>query len=271
MQLYFDFSGYSDMALGLARMFSITFPFNFDSPYKSRSIIDFWSRWHMTLTRYLTLYLYNPISMWINRRRTAAGKPNNRKAQRTASGFASLVIFPTLVTMFLAGVWHGAGLQFIVFGLLHGTYLSVNHAWRMFRREGSLISRAVALPPVSLGLTFAAVLVAQIFFRAASTEDAVEVLKGLTGLRGIGLENASAQSSHAYLFLLALPVVWFFPNTQEILGQTQTVRANLLGWLVRARPGAWRPNLAWALSLGVLLVAVLWYMTDTSAFLYFQF
>ena len=87
IQLYFDFSGYSDMALGLARMFSIQFPFNFNSPYKARNIIDFWARWHMTLTRWLTAYLYNPISLSINRRRLALGKTISKRANRTLGGF----------------------------------------------------------------------------------------------------------------------------------------------------------------------------------------
>jgi len=268
LQLYFDFSGYSDMALGLARMFSIRLPFNFDSPYKAQSIIEFWSRWHMTLTRYLTLYVYNPFSMWINRRRAATGKPNSRKASRTASGFTSMVALPTLGTMFLAGIWHGAGTQFLIFGLLHGSYLTLNHAWRIFRREGALVTRMVSWAPVSLLLTFAAVLVGQIFFRAASTSDALHLLAGLSGLRGSSGGYQLAHSWHVYLVLALLPVVWLLPNTQEILGQVPTVRAlqfPRLEWL------RWQPNWVWSGCLGAALILVLWYMTDTSVFLYFQF
>jgi alginate O-acetyltransferase complex protein AlgI len=268
LQLYFDFSGYSDMAIGLARMFSIEFPFNFDSPYKATSIIDFWSRWHMTLTRYLTLYLYNPFAMWANRRRAALGKPNSRKALRTAGGFGSLVAFPTITTMFLAGIWHGAGLQFIIFGVLHGLYLTVNHAWRIFRREGSLLSRVIAQPAVSVGLTFLAVLIAQVFFRSASTHNALEVVADLIGQHGVGFDELRKQPLHAFLFVFALPVIWCFPNTQEVLRQVSTVRANIFGSSTLA---AWRPNWIWACSLGSLVIVVLWYMTDTSSFLYFQF
>jgi alginate O-acetyltransferase complex protein AlgI len=268
LQLYFDFSGYSDMAIGLARMFSIEFPFNFDSPYKAASIIEFWSRWHMTLTRYLTLYLYNPFAMWANRRRAVIGKPNSRKALRTLGGFGSLVAFPTIATMFLAGVWHGAGLQFIIFGVLHGLYLTINHAWRILRREGSLMSRVIAQPVVSVTLTFISVLIAQIFFRSASTHNAVDVVAGLIGRHGFGLGELREQPLHAFLFILALPVIWFFPNTQEILGQVRTVRANIFGSSTLV---LWRPNWVWATTLGSLLTGVLWYMTDTSSFLYFQF
>ena len=268
LQLYFDFSGYSDMAIGLARMFSIEFPYNFDSPYKAANIIDFWSRWHMTLTRYLTLYLYNPFSLWINRRRAAVGKLNSRKALRTLSGFGNLVALPTMMTMFLAGVWHGAGLQFIIFGMLHGTYLTVNHAWRIFRKEGSALSTILGWQPVSVALTFLAVLVGQVFFRAPSTHDALQLLVGLSGWNGIELPATETRSIYSYLVLCLLPVVWLFPNTQEILGQTASVRANILG---ASKLAQWRPNWAWATSVGSLLVAALWWMTDTSSFLYFQF
>jgi D-alanyl-lipoteichoic acid acyltransferase DltB (MBOAT superfamily) len=268
LQLYFDFSGYSDMAIGLARMFSIEFPYNFDSPYKAAGIIEFWSRWHMTLTRYLTLYLYNPFAMSINRRRARAGKPNSRKAQRTLTGFLSLVALPTVMTMFIAGIWHGAGLQFIVFGLLHGIYLTINHAWRFFRREGTLLMRIISPTPVGVLLTFAAVLLGQIFFRAASTHQALQVLAGLFGRHGVGLNASQTLNPHAFLVFALLPVVWFFPNTQEILGRTAAIRPNVFG---TGLPGFWRPNMAWAGGLGALLVGVLWFMTDTSAFLYFQF
>lgn len=270
MQLYFDFSGYSDMALGLARMISIELPINFDSPYKAADIIDFWSRWHMTLTRYLTMYLYNPMSLAINRRRVAKGKPVSRKATKTLPGFVALVATPTLATMFLAGIWHGAGLQFLIFGTLHGIYLSINHAWRIFKREGSATTRIISSVPVGVGLTFLAVLVAQVFFRAASSADAWTLLTRLAGWHGTALAAAEPLTlgKHALVALLFLPVVWFCPNTQEILGQTKSVRKNVFGSLKLAQ---WRPNLLWATSLGCAFIAVLWYMTNTSSFLYFQF
>ena len=267
LQLYFDFSGYSDMAIGLARMFSIRFPYNFDSPYKAGNIIEFWSRWHMTLTRFLTLYLYNPFAMAINRRRAAAGKSNSRKALRTLPGLGALVALPTMMTMLLAGIWHGAGTQFIVFGALHGMYLTTNHGWRIFRKEKSKLTAFVSWRPVAVMMTFAAVLVGQVFFRASSTRDAAGFLGALCGANGIAFD-IRAQPTHAYAVLLLLPVVWFFPNTQEILGQVDVVRANIFSGSRLAR---WQPNLKWAGALGILMILVLWYMTDTSAFLYFQF
>jgi D-alanyl-lipoteichoic acid acyltransferase DltB (MBOAT superfamily) len=120
MQLYFDFSGYSEMAIGLALLFNIRFPANFDSPYKSASIIEYWQRWHMTLTRYLNLYLYNPIALWVTRWRSTRKLPIGRPALKSVSGFMALIAFPTMTTMLLIGLWHGAGIQFILYGLLHG-------------------------------------------------------------------------------------------------------------------------------------------------------
>ena len=177
LQLYFDFSGYSDMALGLARMFSIDFPLNFSSPYKATNIIDFWQRWHITLTQYITTYVYSPVQFWISARRQAAGKKVSRKAQSTPEGFASMIAFPMLFTMFIAGLWHGAGFQYIMYGILHGSYLTVNHGWRLFRHKK--VGQSGAAEPVqgkaarllgvagSVLLTFACVLVGQIFFRPA--------------------------------------------------------------------------------------------------------
>jgi alginate O-acetyltransferase complex protein AlgI len=118
MQLYFDFSGYSDMAVGLARMFSIRFPLNFNSPYKATSIIDFWNRWHMTLTRYIMAYVYSPLLFWISRRRQENGKKVSKRAQATLEGFTHMIAFPTIFTLFLAGIWHGAGFQYLVYGLM---------------------------------------------------------------------------------------------------------------------------------------------------------
>ncbi|CTP84858.1 MBOAT family O-acyltransferase [Xanthomonas graminis] len=132
LQLYFDFSGYSDMALGLARMFGIRFPLNFNSPYKATSVIDFWARWHMTLTRYITAYLYYPVAMAVIRWRSRHGRASGPAAVTSAGGFASLIVLPMVWAMGLAGIWHGAGLQFLIFGLLHAAYLAINHAWRIF-------------------------------------------------------------------------------------------------------------------------------------------
>lgn len=280
LQLYFDFSGYSDMALGLARMFSIDFPLNFSSPYKSASIIDFWQRWHMTLTRYITVYIYNPTSLWINRRRVAKGLKISRKALATRTGFIIMVMIPTAVTLLLAGIWHGAGLQFVIFGILHGIFLSVNHAWLIFRKQreidryNPLSSRIRHCGAVLL--TFLAVLLGQIFFRANNTNDALVLLAGMIGLHGghaIGLGNEYVATVRDWVQLGAgFIIVWAFPNTQQILLRfkpaLEVTRADLQARLL---PIFWNPTIAWAGVLGMALFASLIRLQDPSTFLYFQF
>src|SRR5688572_13558720 len=132
LQIYFDFSGYSDMAIGLARMVGLRLPINFASPYKAASIIEFWSRWHITLTRFLTSYIYNPLSLRAARVRAQQGKPPlRRKGAAMPGAYVQILAVPTLVTMLLSGFWHGAGFQFILWGGLHGVFLAVNHGWRL--------------------------------------------------------------------------------------------------------------------------------------------
>jgi D-alanyl-lipoteichoic acid acyltransferase DltB (MBOAT superfamily) len=284
LQLYFDFSGYSDMALGLARMFSIDFPLNFSSPYKATNIIDYWQRFHMTLTRYINLYIYNPVAVRITRWRVAHGLKSSRKAMQTPSGFAALIATPTIVTLFLAGVWHGAGLQFILFGLLHGLYLCINHAWRLFRSTrkaappaaGTGSTRSVQSYLGSAGsclLTFAAVVFAQIFFRANGVHDAFAFVAALLGLHRAS-DAAAFHPGSSALFMVAagLLIVWCLPNTQQILANfkpaIEVTGADRKPALISY---VWRPNAAWALTLGVILFVAVIRMQDPSSFLYFQF
>jgi D-alanyl-lipoteichoic acid acyltransferase DltB (MBOAT superfamily) len=278
IQLYYDFSGYSDMALGLARMFSLTFPVNFNSPYKATNIIDFWQRWHMTLTRYLNLYLYNPLALAMSRRRIKSGKKASKKAQKTLEGFSQLIALPLVTTMFLAGIWHGAGLQFILFGLAHAFYLAVNHAWRTFVAEDSPWQKLLPAP-VGVALTFSCVLVGQVFFRAASASSAFYVLGTLVGLHhggGLdafqGLHSSSRFANHgpqaALYIAIAFAIFWALPNTQEILGQVEETERNPSvagGWL------RWQPNLLWALVLILLTAVTMPFINASTSFLYFQF
>jgi D-alanyl-lipoteichoic acid acyltransferase DltB (MBOAT superfamily) len=278
IQLYYDFSGYSDMALGLARMFSLTFPVNFNSPYKATNIIDFWQRWHMTLTRYLNLYLYNPLALAMSRRRIKSGKKASKKAQKTLEGFLQLIALPLVTTMFLAGIWHGAGLQFILFGLAHAFYLAVNHAWRTFVAEDSPWQKLLPAP-VGVLLTFSCVLVGQVFFRASSASSAFYVLGTLVGLHhggGLdafqGLHSSSRFANHgpqaALYIAIAFAIFWALPNTQEILGQVEETERNPSvagGWL------RWQPNLLWALVLILLTAVTMPFINASTSFLYFQF
>jgi D-alanyl-lipoteichoic acid acyltransferase DltB (MBOAT superfamily) len=267
MQLYFDFSGYSDMALGLARIFSIRFPLNFDSPYKATSVTEYWQRWHMTLTRYVTLYLYNPILLGVQRRRAAAGKKTSRKALATVGGFSAMVAYPTIITMLLTGLWHGAGAQFFIFGLLHGIYLTANQAWRHFRQR-----KKGAPPEAPKGLlqlafrigVYLQVSFALIFFRANSLRSALSFVHDLTGHNGAG--HMGTMLNGALGFLL-FPVVWLMPNTQQLLGEEPISAHGESSFWSSLR---WRPNLWWTLGMAVLFFAILANM-ENSSFLYFQF
>jgi alginate O-acetyltransferase complex protein AlgI len=282
MQLYFDFSGYSDMALGLARMFSIEFPLNFDSPYKAASIIEFWQRWHMTLTRYIGEYLYTPILRSVNSRRMDAGKKVSRKAQATVEGFISMVAFPLMVSMFVVGVWHGAGIQFLIFGVLHGFYLVINHAWRLLTPKGHTLHARLPIL-VSVLITFSGVLAGEVFFRANGVHDACYVLETMIGVHGLGpsLDGNSllSQIPSTSVFLtqtttaiaavaVCLLIVWGMPNTQEILGQLSRDTVRLPSLLPRL---SWRPTALWSLSLMILFCISILMLDAGTRFLYFQF
>src|SRR5208283_733403 len=302
LQLYFDFSCYSDMAIGLAYMFGIKFPINFDSPYKSRNIIDFWKRWHMTLTYYLTSLLYNPIGLHINRYRLRRARTTSNRSGKTLGAFGSLVVVPILITFTLAGIWHGAGLQFLLFGLMHGVYLTINHAWQWFGPKTSEKDRgrfvAAGILVYKVVLTYVAVVATQVMFRATSVRAAWQMLGGMIGLHGVdpipvpnivmtvlrhlgplhvfltkthhilsvpGEDSTPAPARLALLFF----IVWALPNSQTIMAKFSPV-------LTAVSPDAprwflWQPTVRWALGLGLLLAASLMSLQQTKVFLYFQF
>jgi len=256
LQLYFDFSGYSDMAIGLARMFGIRFPLNFNSPYKATSIIDFWRCWHMTLSRFLRDYLYIPL-----------GGNRHGPARRHVNLF---------ITMLLGGLWHGAGWTFVIWGGLHGLYLAVNHAWRALRsRLFGATGPSGLLGRIAGGLlTFVAVVVAWVFFRAESVDAALGILRGMAGLNGYTRDDPYYFGVREARWILALLlIVWIAPNTQQLMHRFRPAFEIYRGEIVAPRPGwlAWRPSLVWALVTVGMSVAVLTHMGRVSEFLYFQF
>ena len=268
LQLYFDFSGYSDMAIGLARLFNLRFPLNFHSPYQAQSVIDYWQRWHMTLTRWLMLYLYNPLALRITRGRVARGLPIDRTARTTLHGFTAMVALPTIVTIGLAGIWHGSAFTFVVFGLLHGVYLCVNHAWRLWRpgpRSGAW--HAVA---ARVALTYGCVLIGSVVFRAASLADAVAMLQGMLGLHGVSPAAPDLRASVEILWLAALyAIVWGAPNTQQIMrGYAPALGRFAAGPWPRL---IWHPTLPWAAVFGVAALLGLLSVGGTGEFLYYRF
>ena len=288
LQLYFDFSGYSDMALGLARMFGIRFPLNFNSPYKATSVIDFWARWHMTLTRYITAYLYYPVAMAVTRWRTRHGRPTGPTAVASAGGFLSMIVLPTVWAMGLGGMWPGAGLRLLLFVLRLAACVGINPA------GGGLVGgrTPVALRKVSrlqhvgyLLLTFGAVLVAQAFFRADGVGDAWQLVQGMAGVRGwealesvshaagLGLaDGARLLIGHHLQFVyivVLLAIVWGTPNAHQIMGVYSPSLAK-----PNPAPRAWmrwQPTLRWLLVMLVLLGLCLMSLHKESRFLYFQF
>lgn len=160
-QLYFDFSGYCDMAIGAALLFNIKLPINFNSPYKSLNIQDFWRRWHITLSRFLRDYIYIPLG-------------GNRKARLRT--YANLI-----ATFIIGGIWHGAGWTFVFWGFLHGVALVIHRIWNEL---GFKMNKILAW-----FITFNFINIAWIFFRAKEWNDALKVLKGMFGLSGIVLPN----------------------------------------------------------------------------------
>jgi len=299
LQIYFDFSGYSDMALGLARLFGIRLPQNFDSPLRASSIIDFWLRWHMTLTRFLTGYVYSPLALWLTRRRLSKGLSGFGGRNTTAGAFVYLLMFPIIMTMFLSGLWHGAGYGFIVWGLLHGFYITINHGWRLVATQlwPNRQKYDRFMEPAGLILTLLAVTAAMIFFRSPTMTSAMDLIKGMIGLNGIGLPQALfdhlgplAQKLPAVgvvaeswsLRDFAKTIIWISvltfvalacPNTLQILSRYEPALGVTLqsAKLPTGSLMEWNASLPWA--IGVSLIAAIGIISigGPSEFLYWQF
>ena len=235
-QLYFDFSGYSDMALGTARMFGVQLPMNFNSPFKAVNVIDFWSRWHITLTRFLTTYIYTPIAIRLTRSRLSKGKTLINGSKTTVGPLFTLIFIPTMITMVISGFWHGAGWQFILWGVLHGIYITINQSWHLYRRIFSRQANFDARLLRFLGSisTFTAVVAALVLFRAASVTAAGEIFAGMAGINGVvpydvsilekiygsipaGIFSWELQMGQIYWIIFLLLFVRLLPNSLELL------------------------------------------------------
>ena len=271
LQLYFDFSGYSDMAIGLSKMFNVDLPLNFNSPYKATSIIEFWRRWHMTLSRFLRDYLY-------------VGLGGNRKGP--VRRYVNL-----LATMLLGGLWHGAGWTFIVWGGVHGALLVINHGWRTVRSRwlGHDLSRSTAAGRAAAVLaTFTAVVIAWVFFRATTLAGALGVLSAMFGSNGFALPVEWHGPLSTYLPMAdhwrfgtleafgglrqcvwsaaLLAIVFWMPNSQTLVGRFES--------MLRSRGKSAR-EWAWcATGFASTLVCVVAAINDSrgvSEFIYFNF
>lgn len=273
LQLYFDFSGYCDMAIGISLFFNIKLPTNFDSPYKASDIIEFWRRWHMTLSAFLRDYLYVPLG----------GNRHGKLMQ-----YRNL-----LITMLLGGLWHGAGWTFVLWGGLHGAYLVINNEWKKITGGGfnTFLPNHVA-KLAGVFITFTAVVVAWVPFRSESFSTTMKFYSGMLGLNGISFPVSWAPllkglaptnwatfsgllpllHSNSYelcLWLLAgLIIVFVFPNAQQIaeeLGFETSESSLRLERSITLRRGGM------AFLTGGLLYISFISLGRPSPFLYFQF
>ncbi len=257
-QLYFDFSGYSDMAIGIARMFGIVLPDNFFSPYKATSIIEFWRRWHMTLSRFFRDYLYIPMG-------------GNRKGSIRS-------MFNLVVIMLLGGLWHGASWTFVVWGGLHGICLIINHGFRSVRRSlgHDLLKRNILGEGTSWALTFSFIIFAWVIFRAESVNGAQHMFQAMLGINGFSIPELIDYQFIAILCFL-LFIVCFMPSTQEFLIKHKPALSIYSGkadsqichWFLQYRPS----NLAHNFLIVLMLLLIIFEMLfgEPAEFLYYNF
>lgn len=251
-QLYFDFCGYSEMALGAARMFNIILPLNFNSPYKAASIAEFWRRWHITLSNFLRDYIYIPL-----------GGNRQGEVRRNVN---------LMITMLLGGLWHGAGWTFVFWGGLHGFYLTLNHSWtQLWRRWKGKDAKVWWWDRIwGVGLTFTGVTIAWVFFRAENMEVAMNICGTMFGANGWSLGSTVVPSEKKLLILLLL-FVWLLPNTQEWMARyTPSLTFREAGLPVKLQ---WRPHPVIAAGLGVAVFVIFKLLLEApdSEFLYFNF
>jgi alginate O-acetyltransferase complex protein AlgI len=302
LQIYFDFSGYTDMALGLARFFGIRLPPNFNSPLRASSIIDFWLRWHMTLTRFLTAYIYNPLALWITRRRLAKGRPGFVARNPTVGAFVSSLMVPTVITMFVSGLWHGAGYGFVAWGVLNGIYITINHAWRVVSAKlwPDRLSYNRIMKPAGFVMTFLLVSATMVFFRAPSMISAIDLVKGMMGLNGVALPQGIvahlgplagvfhrigvvAEVSwndrdfvNTMMWICVLMVIALAcPNTLQLLARHEpALGVNAQSYKPRRGRIAlieWGPSLPWAIAMSAIAAVAIFFIGGPSEFLYWNF
>ena len=261
-------------------------PPNFNSPLKASSIIDFWINWHMTLTRFLTAYIYNPMVLWLTRRRLAKGLPGFSGRNPAPGAFISLLMVPLITTMFISGLWRGAGYRFIIWGVINGVYLVINHGWRVYaaHRWRNRAAYVRVMKPAGWLLTFIAATTAMLFFRATTVGSAFDLVKGVFGLNGLALPHGAGAIAatygtdikHAAMWVaILLFIALVCPNTLQILapyepalGVKPASTAPVLGKL---RIPAWGPSLPWAVAVSVVAAIAVFTLGGPSEFLYWQF
>jgi alginate O-acetyltransferase complex protein AlgI len=279
-QLYFDFSGYSDMAIGLGRMLGVKLPLNFHSPLRAASMIDYWRRWHMTLQRFLVAYVFTPVALPLNRSAAELGLVG-------WSSFIVGVVAPILATFLVSGLWHGAGWTYVAWGLLHGSYIAANEAWREHgRRKVRALRKAGKTPPVASKLTVAgchtmtllAIVFANVMFRAKSIGAALSIWAGMMAVSGASMNGLAAPPSLDWpltvLLTLCAFIVFMTPNTQQIMGHFDPAR-NWAEWRDVGKPlirWTWKPTPLGAVFAGVtLFLGIAFIQRGQAVFIYFNF
>ena len=276
LELYFDFSGYSDMAIGLSLLIGIKLPINFFSPYKSVNIIEFWRRWNMTLSRFLRDYVYIPLGG--NRH----GSPRR---------YLNLMI-----TMLLGGLWHGANWTFVIWGCLHGIYLCINHGWIALKKYlGIGAVNGFLFTIFSRMLTFLAVVIAWVFFRSPDFSKSYQILYAMfferltlpnpwcipnavrTFLQKLNISFSDehtlvASNKSIMLIFSALLIVWLLPNTYQVLRRYRPVLIFYHDKIVSNKKlPTWKPTLAWNFFISSFFVIGFLHIQSSSIFLYFRF
>jgi alginate O-acetyltransferase complex protein AlgI len=275
-QVYFDFSGYSDMAIGAARMFGILLPLNFHSPLRASSILELWRRWHITLGRFVQSYIYQPIAVPLTR---LAAKLNAGKGGTLA--LATLV--PTFVSMVIIGSWHGANWTFVVFGAMHGFFMVVNEVWNFVmkaRRKKMAAAKPARTLPWGVPLTFLCFALTIVPFRSADLATSGRIFSAMFGFEGPQpwqawpvLKPIGAWGLFP-LVVLGIAVMWLMPNTQQILGRV-TPALEWARWRKIAPSPIrfeWRPSALPTLLAGiVLLLGIVFIARGSTQFIYFGF
>lgn len=247
-RIYYDFSGYSDMAIGLARCFGIEFPVNFNSPYKAKSLQEFWKRWHITLSNFLRDYLYIPLG-------------GNRAGE--IRQYTNVIL-----TMFLAGLWHGAGWGFMIWGFMHGAGIAINH-W--VRRHVTFYQRWPDKIQIVLAwiCTFTFICVAWVAFRAETLHSLGNMWAGMADITQIlTIDSALYKIWHAPLLLLLLAHCLLVPNTYQLIASYMSPE-RLQG--IQSISWSWRPSVVWAVTAGVLFYCGFLMLGHVNSFIYFQF
>lgn len=267
LQVYFDFSAYCDIAYGSALLFGIRLPQNFLSPYKSANIIDFWKRWHITLGRFITSYIYTPLM------RTSTGGVTFSKA---------MII--TLISMTLVGLWHGAGWNFILFGFAHGLMLVINHLWRSLPAHKKFSTQSF-YHNTSIALTFLLVMLSLVLFRADSLSTALSLYQQLFDfqawqwthhVRQPVISDLARQFSIELnpmvkifpLLIFSLGWIFLMPNLQQVMKDPEYATHHIPQPATRL---TWQPNTRWLIVTALALAAALMGTHETGNFVYFQF